>query len=143
MIPLRCEGCFRLPPYHYEEGLPPWHAGLPKSHQYALLINDDGASLPCFSREVRESVRWHNDHPGQRPRSTRWWCIPCNYQNVQDREDFIHSWSWRNRQLGNGKHFRTIKDFAVDQFHWPRHVEFPPYELATMVWPETKDETII
>ena len=137
--PLRCERCLALPPPVYEIGLPPWREGLPKSHQYALLINDDGARLPCFSREVRESVRWHYDHPGQRPRTTRYWCLACNYQNVQDREDFIRSWSWKNQQLGNDRHYRTIKDFAVDQFHWPRHVEFPPHKLETMAWPEADD----
>ena len=137
IVPLRCEGCFRLPPHEYEEGLPPWQEGFPKSHQYALLINANGSRLPCFSREVRESVRWHNDHPGQRPRTTRWWCIACNYQNVQDREEFIEPWSWKNEQLGNDSSFRGVKDFVVNQFFWPRHVEFPPHELETMAWPET------
>ena len=73
--PLICERCLALPPPVYEIGLPPWREGLPKSHQYALLINDDGARLPCFSHEVRESVRWHHNHPGQRPRTRRYWCL--------------------------------------------------------------------
>ena len=136
--PLRCEGCLELMPPSYELGLPEWNEKLPRSHKYALLGKP---SLPCFPRGVRESVRWHLDNPGKRPRTTRWWCIACNYQNVQDRLDFQANWSWRNRQEGNGMYYRTIEELAVNQFFWPRHVEFPPSELATMVWPEA-DETI-
>ena len=140
-FPLRCEGCLCLPPPTYEIGLEPWREGLPRSHEYALLNDEHGAGLPCFSHEVRASVRWHLDHPGQRPRTTRWWCLACNYQNDQERYDFVQNWSWRNRQMGNGIHYRTVEEYAVNQFHWPRHVEFPPAELATMVWPEA-DETL-
>ena len=121
---------------------------LPHEHEGDLpekdckLHNDEGAGLPCFSRKVRESVRWHWANPGRRPRKRRWWCIACNYQNVQDREGFIQSWSWRNEQLGNGTHFRGIKDFAVNQFHWPRRVQFPPGELEAMAWPEADGDNI-
>ena len=89
-FPIRCEGCLALPPPTYECGLPLWHEGLPRSHNYALMRLDEyGARLSCFSHEVRASVRWHLDHPGQRPRSTRWSCIACNLQDAQERIDFV------------------------------------------------------
>ena len=134
-LPLRCEGCLILQPPIREIGLTAWEKGLPRSHDYALMLKH-GTGLPCFSSAVRASVRWHLDHPGQRPRSTRWWCLACSYQNDQERYDFTQNWQWRNRQEGNGIHYRTIEEYAVNQFHWPRHVEFPQERLATMHWPE-------
>ena len=141
-FPLRREGCLALPPPTYECGLPLWQEGLPRSHEYALIpLDEDGAGLPCFPHEVRTSVRWHLDHPGQRPRSTRWSCISCNLQDAQERIDFVENWKWRNKQAGNGTHYRTVEPKAVNQFHWPRHVEFPPTKLANLSWPPQEDET--
>ena len=136
--PLRCEGCLELMPPEYELGLPEWKEKLPRSHKYALL---GLPRLSCFPRGVRESVRWHLENPGKRPRTTRWWCIACNYQNDNDRFDFQANWSWRNRQEGHGRYYRTIQELAVNQFFWPRHVEYPSSDLVAMAWPEA-DEPI-
>ena len=133
---IRCEGCLLEYPMEFEAGLPPWKDGLPKSHAYRLLDNSDGAGLSCYGRKTRTSVRWHFNNPEGAPRSTRWWCFLCTSQDDKSREDFIYGWEHRNYRDGYSLLHRSIKDMAVNQFNWPRHVEFPKRELWTMVWPE-------